>query len=96
MRPSLPESMMLLGQGHRRDAAVVVPDGVEHAGLLDGLAHVLASAALRASGFSHRIILPAAAAAMAISRWRSFGVQMSMASMSGRAMSLRQSVSMDS
>ncbi len=48
------------------------------------------------SGFSHRIILPAPAAAMAISACRLFGVQMSTASMSLRASSFRQSVSIDS
>ena len=49
-----------------------------------------------ASGFSHRIILPALAAAMAISACVLFGVQMSMASMSLRSTSFRQSVSTDS
>ena len=49
-----------------------------------------------ASGFSHKIIFPAWAAAMAISAWELFGVQISMASISFRAMSLRQSVSTDS
>ena len=49
-----------------------------------------------ASGFSQRIILPAAAAAKAISAWVLFGVQMSMTSMSLRSISLRQSVSTDS
>jgi hypothetical protein len=47
-------------------------------------------------GFSQRIILPAAAAARAISAWVLLGVQMSMTSMSLRSMSLRQSVSTDS
>ena len=51
------------------------------------------SAAVRASGFSQSTILPALAAAMAISAWRSLGTQMSMASMSLRSTSLRQSVS---
>ncbi len=54
------------------------------------------SAAFMASGFSHRIILPCCAAAMAISACRLFGTQMSMASMSFRAMSFRQSASTDS
>ena len=73
----------LLGERDGRDAAVVVPDHVRHAGLLDGLDHLLAlRRAFIASGFSHRIILPAAAAAMAISLCRLFGVQMSIASMS--------------
>jgi len=40
--------------------------------------------------------LPAAAAAVAISAWVLFGVQMSMASMSLRSISFRQSVSTDS
>jgi hypothetical protein len=42
------------------------------------------------SGFSHRIIFPAAAAASAISLCVLFGVQMSIASMSFRSISLRQ------
>ena len=56
----------------------------------------LPSAVFIASGFSHRIILPAAAAASAISLCRLFGVQMSITSMSLRSTSLRQSVSTDS
>jgi len=57
---------------------------------------VSASFAFNASGFSQRIIFPAFAAAMAISAWVLFGVQMSMTSMSSRAISFRQSVSTDS
>ena len=49
-----------------------------------------------ASGFSQRIILPASAAAMAISACVLLGVQMSIASMSLRSTSFRQSVSTDS
>ena len=49
-----------------------------------------------AKGFSHKIILPALAAAMAISAWRLLGTAMSTTSMSSRAMSFFQSVSMDS
>ena len=49
-----------------------------------------------ASGFSQRIILPALAAAVAISAWVLLGVQISMTSMSLRSISLRQSVSTDS
>src|SRR5438876_10489306 len=48
------------------------------------------------SGFSQRIILPALAAAVAISAWVLLGVQISIRSMSLRSMSLRQSVSVDS
>jgi len=48
-----------------------------------------------ASGFSQRIILPALAAAMACSAWRLLGVAMSITSMSSRAMSFFQSVSVD-
>ena len=55
-----------------------------------------ASAALRPSGFSHITILPAFAAAMAISGWVSLGLAMSMRSMSLRSTSVRQSVSIDS
>ena len=51
------------------------------------------SATSMASGFSHRIALPLAAAASAISLCRLFGTQMSTASMSSRSTSLRQSVS---
>ena len=54
------------------------------------------SAVSIARGFSQRIILPAFAAAMAISLCRLLGVQMSMASMSSRSMSAFQSVSTDS
>ena len=32
----------LLGERHRRDAAVIVPDGIRHAGLLDLADHLLA------------------------------------------------------
>ncbi len=48
------------------------------------------------SGFSHRTILPAAAAAIAISACVLLGVQMSIASISLRSTSFRQSVSIDS
>ena len=54
---------------------------------------VWASSWVRASGFSHKIILPASAAAMAISACRSLGVQISTASMSSRAMRAFPSVS---
>ena len=56
----------------------------------------LPSAVLRAIGFSVSTILPALAAAMAISMWRSFGTQMSTASISFRAISFFQSASTDS
>ncbi len=46
-----------------------------------------------ASGFSHKMALPAAAAASAIGRCRLLGTQMSTASMSGLATRARQSVS---
>jgi len=55
-----------------------------------------ASAALRPSGFSHITILPARAAATAISTCVSFGLAMSTRSMSLRSTSARQSVSTDS
>jgi hypothetical protein len=55
-----------------------------------------ASAAVRASGFSHMTIFPARAAAIAISAWVSFGLAMSIRSMSFRSTSLRQSFSTDS
>ena len=51
------------------------------------------SAASMASGFSHSTHLPASAAAIAISLCRLFGTQMSIASMSSRAIRRRQSVS---
>jgi hypothetical protein len=51
------------------------------------------SAALRPSGFSHITILPACAAAIAISACVSLGLAMSMRSMSLRSVSLRQSLS---
>ena len=87
----------LLGQRDGRHAAVVVPDHVRHAGLLDGLDHLQRlRRPFMASGFSHRIILPALAAARAISACVLFGVQMSIRSMSLRSTSLRQSVSTDS
>ena len=86
----------LLGERHGRGAPVVVPDGVGHAGRLDGLDHRASLDEVIASGFSQRTILPALAAAMAISACVSFGVQMSIASMSLRSMSFRQSVSTDS
>jgi hypothetical protein len=56
----------------------------------------LASSAVRPSGFSHKTIFPACAAAMAISLCVSFGLAMSMTSMSLRSISFRQSVSEDS
>ena len=80
--------MSLLGQRDGRHAAIVVPDHVRHLGLLDGLDHLQAFGPFIASGFSHRIILPAWAAAMAISACELFGVQMSMTSMSLRSMQL--------
>ena len=86
----------LLGQRDRRHAAIVVPDHVRHFGLLDRLDHLLRLRRRSASGFSHMIILPASAAAMAISACVLLGVAMSITSMSLRATSLRQSVSMDS
>ena len=97
MRPEPAFVDQLLGQRDGRNAAVVVPDHVRHAGLLDRLAPSSApSAAFIASGFSHRIILPALAAAMAISVCVLFGTQISITSMSLRSTSLRQSVSTDS
>ena len=54
------------------------------------------SAVFIASGFSHRIAFLLAAAASAISLCMLLGVQMSITSMSGRATSFRQSVSVDS
>jgi hypothetical protein len=51
------------------------------------------SAALMASGFSQSVILPAAAAASAISQCRWFGTQMSTKSMSARSIRRIQSVS---
>ena len=55
-----------------------------------------ASFAVRPSGFSHITILPAFAAAIAISWCVSLGLAMSMTSMSFRATRSRQSVSYDS
>jgi hypothetical protein len=55
-----------------------------------------ASLAVRASGFSQSTILPALAAAMAMSAWRSLGVQISMASISFRLISACQSLSIAS
>ena len=52
-----------------------------------------ASLAFIARGFSQRIILPAFAAAMAISAWTLFGAAMSIRSMSERSISFFQSVS---
>ena len=49
-----------------------------------------------ASGFSQKTVLPASAAAIAISAWESPGVQMSTTSMSGRATTARQSVACSS
>src|SRR5271165_1754809 len=53
------------------------------------------SAALRPHGFSHIPILPASAAAVAISACVSFGLAMSLRSISFRAASLRRSVAND-
>ena len=55
-----------------------------------------ASATVLASGFSHSTCLPASRAAMAISAWVSPGVQTSTRSMSSRATSACQEVSVDS
>src|SRR5437870_13724605 len=57
---------------------------------------VLASVALRPRGFSHITILPAWAAAIAISAWVSLGLAMSIRSISGDSTRLRQSVTDDS
>ena len=84
----------LPGERQRRHAPVVVPDHVGDAGPLHRLDH--APALRRASvpsGFSHATILPAFAAAMAISACVSLGLAMSIRSMSSRSTSLRQSVS---
>ena len=54
------------------------------------------SAVFMASGFSQMMALPASAAAMAICLCMLLGTQMSTTSMSGRASSLRKSVSIDS
>src|SRR5438270_11448397 len=51
-----------------------------------------ASRTSRASGFSHRIALPAPAAAIAISACRSFGVQISTISIRGSTTTARQSL----
>src|ERR1039458_8038288 len=51
------------------------------------------SAALRPSGFSQLTILPALAAAMAISAWVLLGLTISMRSISGDSTTLCQSVS---
>jgi hypothetical protein len=66
--PQPPSSINCLASVTAGHAAIVVPDHVGHARLFDGSAHLLPSATFIASGFSHRIILPAWAAAMAISR----------------------------
>jgi hypothetical protein len=82
--PELPSSsscLIIVTGGH---AAVVVPDGVRHAGLLDRGGHRLGFARVRPSGFSHITILPAFAAAIAMSWCVSFGLAMSMTSMSLR------------
>ena len=55
-----------------------------------------ASASDIASGFSHRTILPACAAAMATGACMWFGSEMSTASMSGRSIAARQSVEVSS
>ena len=87
----------MLEQHHGRHAAVVVPDHVSDLRGLHGMRPSLsASAALRPSGFSHSTILPACAAAMAISACVSLGLAISIRSMSLRSTSLRQSVSTDS
>ena len=52
---------------------------------------VLASAPVRASGFSQITCLPALSAAMAISAWLSLGVTMSTTSMSSRLTTAAQS-----
>jgi len=57
---------------------------------------VSVSAALRLSGFSHVTILPARAAAMAISAWVLLGLTISIRSIFGSSTTLRQSVSQDS
>ncbi len=96
-RPMRPSSIELLGQRDRRHAAIVEPDHVRHARLLDRGDHLLAlgrvhGQRLLAAGSSCR----PAAAASAISLCMSFGTQMSTRSMSARAISFRQSVSIDS
>ena len=84
----------LLGKSYRGDAPVVVPDCVRNTRRFDRLHHLLPLG--EGSRRAARTILPAAAAAKAISAWVLLGVQMSMASMSVRATSFRQSVSVDS
>jgi hypothetical protein len=96
MLPSFPFVDQVLRQRHRRHAPVVVPDDVRHFAAFHRRHISSPSAAFIASGFSHRIIFPAFAAASAISLCVLFGVQMSIASMSLRSISFRQSVSTDS
>ena len=50
-----------------------------------------ASASFGAIGFSHQTCLPAASAAIAISRWNLFGVVIETTSTSGSAITVRQS-----
>src|SRR6185437_9483625 len=81
----------LLGEHHRGHAPIIVPDHVRNLGPLDRFRHLADSAALRPSGFSHMTILPAAAAASAISVCVSLGAAISTRSISLRSTSLRQS-----
>ena len=85
---------------HKVEASLHVKGHDFHAHSEDGNMYaaidLLADKLDRPNGFSHKTILPACAAAIAISACELFGVQMSIASISGRAINVRQSVSMDS
>ena len=85
----------LLGKRDGRHAAIVVPDRVGTPAFSTASTISWPSAVSIDSGFSQRIILPASAAAIAISWCKLFGAQMSIASISLRSISLRQSVSID-
>ena len=86
----------LLEQHDCRHTTVVIPNHVGNAGgLSTASVIVFASAPVRPSGFSQSTILPALAAAMAISAWVSLGLAISIRSISFRATRTRQSVSTD-
>src|SRR5471030_1153041 len=85
----------LLRQSDRGHPAIVVPDHVGTPAASTAATIASDSAAFRPRGFSHITILPALAAAIAISACVSLGLAMSMRSISGESTSLRQSVTAD-
>ena len=80
----------LTGQADGRNEAVVEGAHVLHTGHCDASPDLVALVASRPSGFSQTTCLPASAARIVGSAWRSFGPRLSKRPISGSATSSRQ------